>query len=85
MLNHKGEYIPTVRRPNLLWNGMFESKYNWFLADINTLDLEWFRDTVGAGKIKVIIDRVFPMDQAVEAHKYVETKRARGKVILKIR
>jgi NADPH:quinone reductase-like Zn-dependent oxidoreductase len=64
---------------------MFESKYNWFLADINTLDLEWFRDTVGAGKIKVIIDRVFPMDQAVEAHKYVETKRARGKVILKIR
>ena len=85
MLNHKGEYITTVRRPNLLWNGMFESKYNWFLADINTLDLEWFRDTVGAGKIKVIIDRVFPMDQAVEAHKYVETKRARGKVILKIR
>jgi NADPH:quinone reductase-like Zn-dependent oxidoreductase len=85
LLNHKGEYITTVRRPNLLWNGIFESKYNWFLADINTLDLEWFKDTVNAGKIKVIIDRVFPMEQVVGAHKYVETKRATGKVILKIR
>jgi NADPH:quinone reductase-like Zn-dependent oxidoreductase len=85
LLNPKGEYITTVRRPELLWNGMFESKYNWFLADINTLDLEWFRDTVGAGKVRVIVDRVFPMEQVVEAHKYVETKRAVGKVILKIR
>jgi NADPH:quinone reductase-like Zn-dependent oxidoreductase len=85
LLDHKGEYITTVRRPNLLWNGMFESKYNWFMADINSVDLDWLRDTVSTGKIRVIIDRVFPMDQAADAHKYIETKRAVGKVILKIR
>jgi len=32
--------------------------------------------------IKPVIDRVFPLDDIVEAHRYIETGRARGKIIL---
>lgn len=85
LLNPRGEYITTVGRPGLFMGGMFESKYNWFMADINTLDLEWLKESIETGKMKVVMDRVFPLEKAVEAHKYIETKRAVGKVILKVR
>lgn len=35
-----------------------------------------------AGVIAPVIDRVYPMDQVAEAHRYMETGRARGKVVL---
>ncbi len=34
------------------------------------------------GVIRPVIDRVFPMDEVAEAHAYMETGRARGKVVL---
>jgi NADPH:quinone reductase-like Zn-dependent oxidoreductase len=37
-----------------------------------------------AGKLKVIIDKKFPMAQAKAAHEYSETERARGKIILRV-
>lgn len=40
---------------------------------------------IEAGKIKPIIDRVFPFENAQQAMEYAETGRAKGKIILKIR
>lgn len=37
------------------------------------------------GKIKPVIDRVFPLAETAEAHRYLETGRARGKVVIKVR
>jgi len=31
-----------------------------------------------------VIDRVFRLDEAAEAHRYIETGRARGKVVLQV-
>jgi reticulon-4-interacting protein 1, mitochondrial len=36
------------------------------------------------GKIRPVIDRVYQMDELVEAHEYVESRRARGKVVISI-
>ncbi|WP_223588978.1 NADP-dependent oxidoreductase [Neobacillus bataviensis] len=40
---------------------------------------------IETGKIKPIIDRVFPFEDAQKAMEYAETGRAKGKIILKIR
>ncbi len=37
-----------------------------------------------AGKVKPIIDRVLPLEKVAEAHEFMETERARGKVIIKV-
>ncbi len=46
--------------------------------------LEWLREQLDAGRLKVVLDRSFPLDQAPDAHRHMETKRARGKVVLEV-
>ena len=36
------------------------------------------------GKIKSVIDRLYPLEQTAEAHRYVDTGRKRGNVIITI-
>jgi NADPH:quinone reductase-like Zn-dependent oxidoreductase len=45
-------------------------------------DLEWMRDHIAVGQIKVVIDRTYPLEKARDAHEYSETGRARGKIVL---
>ena len=40
---------------------------------------------IGAGIIRPVIDRVFPFEQSPEAMTYVETGRAKGKVVVRVR
>ena len=46
--------------------------------------LDWLRQQIDAGSMRVVVDRSFPLDEAPEAHRYMETKRARGKVVLEV-
>jgi NADPH:quinone reductase-like Zn-dependent oxidoreductase len=46
--------------------------------------LDWIRQQIDAGSIRVVVDRSFALDEAAEAHRYMETKRARGKVVLEV-
>ena len=39
---------------------------------------------VESGAIRPVIDRVFPLEEVAEAHRYLETGRAKGKVILSL-
>jgi NADPH:quinone reductase-like Zn-dependent oxidoreductase len=40
---------------------------------------------IDAGKVKPIIHKVYPSEQAAEAHRDIETKHVRGKIVLEIR
>jgi NADPH2:quinone reductase len=39
-------------------------------------------DDVASGKLQVVVDRTFPLSQAADAHEYIESRRAVGRVVL---
>ncbi len=46
--------------------------------------LQEFIDAVENGDIRITIDRIFKLDEIVEAHKYMESNRAKGKIVVEI-
>ncbi len=47
-------------------------------------ELEFLREMVEDGHLKSVIDRRYPLDEIVEAHRYVDTGRKRGNVIIAV-
>jgi NADPH:quinone reductase-like Zn-dependent oxidoreductase len=47
-------------------------------------DFEGAYELIASGKAKPVVDRVFPLEEAAEAHEYLESGRQLGKVILGI-
>jgi NADPH:quinone reductase-like Zn-dependent oxidoreductase len=45
-------------------------------------DLAYLASLIDANKLEVVIDRMFPFFEAKEAMAYLETGRAKGKVVL---
>jgi len=50
----------------------------------NLGDLQFLKDLLEAGKIKPVIDRVYPLAEVPQAMRYLEEGNARGKIIIKV-
>ncbi len=48
------------------------------------MDVVFFKELIEAGEFHAVVDRRYPMAQAVEAHRYVESWRKAGNVVLTI-
>ena len=59
-------------------------KLGFMLTDIEREDLVFFKDLIEAGKVTPVIDRRYPLSETADAIRYLETMRARGKVVITV-
>lgn len=59
-------------------------RFEMLLADMNPSDLETLRGMMAAGTLRSVIDRRYSLADTAAAIAYLETGRARGKVIIEV-
>ena len=53
-------------------------------SDAKERGKKYVYDGLKSGKLKTVIDRVFPFDQLAEAHRYMESNQQSGKIVVKV-
>lgn len=64
--------------------GALGRRYDWSFMEPNGAALTEIAELVDAGKIRAVVDRVYPMDKIAEGHDYCETKQAQGKIVIQV-
>ncbi|MEM6347824.1 MAG: NAD(P)-dependent alcohol dehydrogenase [Bacteroidota bacterium] len=88
LLTTQGRHITTIpsaknfRRQYI--RRFFKRSTQVVLVVSSTKDLATLAQYVHEGKLRPVIDRVLPLEEAAKAQAYLETRRAKGKVVLQI-
>jgi len=69
----------------VIYSALYDQKFSMMLASIEPRDLELIGGWIAAGRIRPVIDRRYTLREVPDALRYLETGRARGKVIIEVR
>ena len=75
-----GKISRSKAKGSLTENGVFLS--TWGTGCMEPNDLSTLSGLIEAGKLKVVVDRQYPLEQIVEAHRYVEAGHKKGNVVI---
>lgn len=64
--------------------GVYKTVGGFEYAKESQQQLEFLKELFEKRKLKPVIDKVFPFEEVVDAHKYVDTGRKKGNVVLKV-
>jgi NADPH:quinone reductase-like Zn-dependent oxidoreductase len=81
-----GNWIGPLSGPlkALISSPFVDHEHATLLAELNKEDLTVLADLMQAGEVTPVIDRRYPLSETAEAIRYLETGRARGKVIIAV-
>lgn len=88
ILQKKALYISTIPSPSIVkqvFTTYFSSKkVKLVVVKSNRADLDWLAQQFEADKLRATIDQIFSIEQVADAHRALETKRTKGKILLQI-
>ncbi|MEL6193592.1 MAG: NAD(P)-dependent alcohol dehydrogenase [Bacteroidota bacterium] len=86
LLTSKGIFVSTIPNAEIikeqLFNPLRKKKAKLVVVKSNRKDLQWLAEHISQSSIMPVTDKVYPLEQIGDAQAYIETKRAKGKVIL---
>jgi len=78
-----GKISKSNRKKALTQSGTYMSVHDK-IGNEKVEDLIFLRNLVEAGKIRPVIDRTYPWEKIVEAHRYVDTGHKKGNVVITV-
>ena len=82
-LGKRGIFTTTDLEP-VFFKRIFNRRVKSGLAPVSTEKLDFIREKIEAGKIKTVIDKIYPLEQMVEAHTKYEEGHLKGKIVVSI-
>jgi len=80
-----GKIASSKRKKSLTKSGMYISSFDLSgNIKLKVKDLIYLKELSEAGKLKSVIDKIYSMEQIVEAHKYVDRGHKKGNVVITI-
>ena len=91
MLTPQGVHLPNTGHAGMsyvfkayLLSALMRQHMAPFLAVPSPEDMLFLNELIEAGKVKPVIDKVYPMSKAKDAFWYLEREHAQGKVVIKV-
>ncbi len=94
ILKENGVYLSTVLSPGIIFHVIRTSLVGRKKAKITfaglrpaseqAKDLRFLTELMEAGQVKSLVDRCYPLAQTAEAHRYVDTGRKKGSVVITV-
>jgi len=80
----KGDWVTPLWLPlkALLLSPFIDQEIGAMLAELNGDDLDFLSELMASGRLTSRIDTFYPLHETADALRYLETQRARGKVII---